>query len=98
MVPRRGPPGRAPAHCVRTGCVGRSAYEMARYTIRLFGDPVLRQRASDVTTVDGSLVQLSEDMVDTLRAAPGLGLAAPQVGVQKRLFVYQMDQAEGPKV
>jgi peptide deformylase len=71
---------------------------MARYTIRLFGDPVLRQRASDVTTVDGSLVQLTEDMVDTLRAAPGLGLAAPQVGVQKRLFVYQMDQAEGPKV
>jgi peptide deformylase len=71
---------------------------MARYTIRLFGDPVLRQRASDVTTVDGSLVQLTQDMVDTLRAAPGLGLAAPQVGVQKRLFVYQMDPAEGPKV
>lgn len=71
---------------------------MARYAIRLFGDPVLRQRASDVTTVDGALVQLTEDMVDTLRAAPGLGLAAPQVGVQKRLFVYQMDPAEGPKV
>jgi peptide deformylase len=71
---------------------------MARYTIRLFGDPVLRQRASDVAAVDGALVQLTEDMVDTMRAAPGLGLAAPQVGVQKRLFVYQMDEAEGPKV
>ena len=64
---------------------------MARYTIRLFGDPVLKQRASAVTNLDGTLVQLTKDMVDTMRAAPGLGLAAPQVGVQKRLFVYQLD-------
>jgi peptide deformylase len=71
---------------------------MARYTIRLFGDPVLKQRATEVAAVDGALVQLTEDMVDTMRAAPGLGLAAPQVGVQKRLFVYQMDEDDGPKV
>jgi peptide deformylase len=71
---------------------------MARYTIRLFGDPVLKQRATEVTNVDGALVQLSEDMVDTMRAAPGIGLAAPQVGVQKRLFVYEIDEDTGPKV
>jgi peptide deformylase len=70
---------------------------MARYTVRLFGDPVLKQRAPDITEIDGALVQLTEDMVDTMRAAPGVGLAAPQVGVQKRLFVYQMPD-ENPKV
>jgi peptide deformylase len=63
---------------------------MASYQIRLFGDPVLRQRASEVTDVDGALIRLAADMVDTLHGAKGLGLAAPQVGVSKRLFVYQM--------
>jgi peptide deformylase len=65
---------------------------MAPYSIRVFGDPVLKQRAAEVTTIDGGLVRLSEDMIDTMRAAPGIGLAAPQVGVQKRLFVYQLDE------
>ena len=63
---------------------------MAPYVIRLFGDPVLKQRALPVTDIDGSLARLSEDMIETMRAAPGLGLAAPQVGVMKRLFVYQL--------
>jgi peptide deformylase len=67
---------------------------MAPYHIRLFGDPVLKQRASEVATVDGGLVRLAEDMIDTMRAAPGIGLAAPQVGVQKRLFVYQLEGEE----
>src|ERR1700736_180282 len=71
---------------------------MARYTIRLFGDPVLKQRAPDVTEIDGPLVQLTDNMVETMRAAPGVGLAAPQVGVQKRLCVYQLSEEEGPKV
>ena len=48
--------------------------------------------------IDGSLVRLTEDMVETMRAAPGVGLAAPQIGVQKRLFVYEVpDSDEGPK-
>src|SRR6202048_4349385 len=64
---------------------------MARYAIRLFGDPVLKQRATEASNVDGALVQLTEDMIETMRAAPGIGLAAPQVGVQKRLFVYQLE-------
>jgi peptide deformylase len=69
-----------------------------KYTIRVFGDPVLRERASEVTEVTDALVRLADDMVDTMRAAPGLGLAAPQVGVQKRMFVYEVpDTDEGPK-
>ena len=67
---------------------------MAPYTIRLFGDPVLKQRASEVENIDATLVRLAEDMITTMHAAPGVGLAAPQVGVQKRLFVY--DVGEGP--
>jgi peptide deformylase len=70
---------------------------MAPYTIRLFGDPVLKQRASEVSNIDGTLVRLADDMIETMLAAPGVGLAAPQVGVQKRLFVYQIDPDEGPK-
>jgi peptide deformylase len=69
---------------------------MAPYKIRLFGDPVLKQVAKEVTDIDGALVQLAEDMLDTMYEAPGLGLAAPQVGVQKRLFVY--DLGDGPGV
>ncbi len=67
---------------------------MASYQIRLFGDPVLTQRASEVTDIDGKLVKLAEDMVATMHEAHGLGLAAPQVGIQKRLFVYQMADRE----
>jgi peptide deformylase len=62
---------------------------VASYQIRLFGDPVLTQRTTEVAAIDGKLVQLAEDMVVTMQDAHGLGLAAPQVGVQKRLFVYQ---------
>jgi peptide deformylase len=69
---------------------------VAPYTIRLFGDPVLKQRASEVDNLDGTLARLAEDMITTMYAAPGVGLAAPQVGVQKRLFVY--DIGEGPLV
>lgn len=71
---------------------------MAAYDIRQFGDPVLRQVASEVTNVDGKLVTLVNDMIETMYAAPGLGLAAPQVGVQKRLFVYDLNDGSGAKV
>ena len=67
------------------------------YSIRIFGDPVLRQRCADVTDVDGNVVRLVDGMIETMYAAPGLGLAAPQVGVQKRLFVYDLDDGDGPK-
>ncbi|HLI16093.1 MAG TPA: peptide deformylase [Acidimicrobiales bacterium] len=67
---------------------------MATYPIRQYGDPVLRERAVEVAAIDGSLVRLVEDMIETMHAAPGVGLAAPQVGVQRRLFVY--DVGSGP--
>ncbi|MEZ5169764.1 MAG: peptide deformylase [Acidimicrobiia bacterium] len=68
---------------------------MSTQDIRLFGDPVLTQRAREVTEVDGALARLSSAMVDTMYAAPGAGLAAPQVGVQRRMFVY--DIGDGPQ-
>lgn len=67
---------------------------MSLYPIRVFGDPVLRQPAAEVTDIDDTLVRLAGDMLDTMYEASGVGLAAPQVGVQKRLFVY--DIGHGP--
>jgi peptide deformylase len=69
---------------------------VASYQIRLFGDPVLTTPASEVTDIDAKLVRLAGDMVETMHRACGLGLAAPQVGVQKRLFVYQLGEDEEP--
>lgn len=70
----------------------------APYAIRVIGDPVLKQRAADVTDIDGRLVRLADDMVQTMYDAPGIGLAAPQVGVQKRLFVWDLQDETGPHV
>jgi peptide deformylase len=69
---------------------------MSTYNIRTFGDPVLRQRAREVENVDGRLVRIAEDMIETMYAAPGVGLAATQVGIERRLFVY--DVGDGPQV
>jgi peptide deformylase len=66
------------------------------YPIRVFGDPVLKQRAKEVTELDGALARLVDTMVDTMYDASGVGLAAPQVGVQKRMFTF--DVGEGPQV
>lgn len=68
---------------------------MANYSIRIIGDPVLTQRAREVDDIDGRLVDLVDDMFDVMYDAPGIGLAAPQVGVQKRLFVYEHDDTPG---
>lgn len=72
----------------------------APYSIRVVGDPVLRAPAAEITDIDGRLVKLAEDMLETMYEAPGLGLAAPQVGVGKRLFVYDLDPEtrEDPRV
>jgi peptide deformylase len=70
---------------------------MATYSIRIFGDPVLRQRAAEVQAIDASLVRLAEGMIETMYEAPGIGLAAPQVGVQKRLFVYDLHDGAGAR-
>jgi peptide deformylase len=69
---------------------------MATFPIREFGDPVLKERCAEVTEIDGALVRLANDMIETMYAAPGVGLAANQVGVQKRLFVYDVGDDSGP--
>ncbi len=56
---------------------------------------MLKQRADDITDIDGKLARLVDDMIATMYAAPGVGLAAPQVGVQKRLFVWDIDDGTG---
>jgi peptide deformylase len=69
---------------------------MAPFQIRVFGDPVLRTPAQDVAEIDDRLRQLADDMLVTMYEAPGVGLAAPQVGIQKRLFVYDVNDGTGP--
>ena len=64
------------------------------HLIRIFGDPVLKTHAAAVTDIDGKLVRLADEMLQVMYDAPGLGLAAPQVGIQKQLFVY--DVGDGP--
>src|SRR3954451_8629977 len=71
---------------------------MPPYNIRIFGDPVLKQKAAEITEVDGNLARLADDMIVTLYDAAGLGLAAPQVGVQRRMFVYDLHDEAGPRV
>ena len=64
---------------------------MAVQPIRLFGDPVLRQRAGEVDDFDKELRQLVTDLTDTMLAAPGAGLAAPQIGIGLRVFTWNID-------
>lgn len=56
--------------------------------IRIYGDPVLHQRAAEVAIFDQELKDLVQDLFDTMDKAPGVGLAAPQIGVSLRVFVY----------
>ncbi len=68
---------------------------MAVLPIRITGDPVLHRPAAPVTVFDETLRALVADMFETMDAAPGVGLAAPQVGVDARLFVYGWTDEEG---
>ena len=64
--------------------------------IRIYGDPVLGAITTDVEDIDAKIAALAQSMIDTMNEAPGVGLAANQIGVQKRLFVY--DKGDGPRV
>jgi len=64
--------------------------------IRIYGDPVLNQVTTEIENIDGRIAALAQTMIETMNEAPGVGLAANQVGVQKRLFVY--DKGDGPHV
>ncbi len=68
---------------------------MAIQPIRLFGDPVLVTPASEVVDFDKELRQLVADLTQTMQAAPGAGLAAPQIGVPLRVFVWDIDDEIG---
>ncbi|MDG3011248.1 peptide deformylase [Rhodococcus sp. D2-41] len=68
---------------------------MAVLPVRLFGDPVLRTRADEVTAFGAELRVLVQDMLDTMDAEGGAGLAAPQVGVGLRVFVYDCNGVRG---
>jgi peptide deformylase len=68
---------------------------MAVLPIRITGDPVLHEAAAEVTEIDAVLQTLISDMFETMEAAPGVGLAAPQVGVPLRLFVYNWTDEDG---
>jgi peptide deformylase len=63
--------------------------------IRQYGDPVLRMRAQEVTEFDDELRRLSERMTELMHDAAGVGLAATQVGVLRRLFVFHVDDEDG---
>jgi peptide deformylase len=71
---------------------------MAVLPIRISGAPVLHSPAAEVTEFDASLRTLVDDMVETMKAAPGVGLAAPQVGVPLRVFVFSWTDDEGQSV
>jgi peptide deformylase len=63
--------------------------------IRLYGDPVLRTRASELDELDRRARRLMNNMTDTMKEAPGIGLAAPQVGVLKRIIVWENEDDSG---
>jgi peptide deformylase len=63
---------------------------VALLEIRLFGDPVLKERAAPVTEFGPDLARFGDDLLETMCAAAGVGLAAPQVGVLKRMFAYDL--------
>ena len=71
---------------------------MSRLPVRLFGDPVLRQRAGEVTDFDDRLRTLASDMLETMRGQNGAGLAANQVGILKRMFTWEIDEQFGAVV
>lgn len=68
---------------------------MAVLPIRITGDPVLHTRAAEVDAITAEIRTLVADMVDTMIEAPGVGLAAPQVGVSLRIFVYRWTDDDG---
>lgn len=69
---------------------------MAKLTIRTDEDPVLRQKAKEITTISRRIRNLAKDMLNSMYQANGVGLAAPQVGISERLVV--IDIGEGPLI
>ena len=67
---------------------------MAIIPIRIAPDPILQQKSKRVRSIDGSIQKLISDMIETMHAAPGVGLAAPQVGIPLRVIVIGIPEQE----
>jgi peptide deformylase len=75
-------------------CLNRLRYNenMAVIPIRKVPDPILREKAKRVKNIDSSIVKLAKDMIETLEAAAGAGLAGPQVGIPLRIVVISIPE------
>jgi peptide deformylase len=71
---------------------------MAIYPIRTFGDPVLRMETKPITDIDSAVHTLAKDMIETMYDAPGVGLAANQIGIARRIAVFDANDDLGPRV
>jgi peptide deformylase len=71
---------------------------MATLPIRTFGDPVLRMKTKPIVDVDDTVRILVKDLIETMYAAPGVGLAANQIGVARRIAVFDAQDELGPRV
>lgn len=71
---------------------------MAIRNIRVKGDEILRKKCKEVDVINDRILTLLDDMIDTMYEAEGVGLAAPQVGILKRIFVIDVYDGEGPRV
>ena len=73
-------------------------YTMAIYPIRKFGDPVLRMETKPIVDIDDTVRTLAQDLIETMYDAPGVGLAANQIGISRRVAVFDVQDELGPKV
>ena len=71
---------------------------MAIRNIRTEGDPILRKKSKEVEKIDKKILTLIEDMKETMYKADGVGIAAPQVGILKKIFVIDIYDGKGPFV
>lgn len=71
---------------------------MAIYPIRTFGDPVLRMETKPITDITGAVRTLAQDMIETMYDAPGVGLAANQIGIARRIAVFDAQDDLGARV
>ena len=71
---------------------------MALRELTTFPEEVLRQKAQDVEVFDNNLADLVDDMIETMRDAPGVGLAAPQIGISKRIIVVEFGDEDDDSV
>jgi peptide deformylase len=71
---------------------------MSALPVRQYGDPVLKERTREVEDIDGSVSSLVDTMIESMYEARGSGLAANQIGVQRRVFVYDVGEGARPVI